>query len=197
MITPSDIQTKVFDKAVRGYREEDVDVFLDELTTDYDAVLKENESLKQRIIELGDRIEEYKNQESTVLQTLETAKSLMNDISSSAEKRAEILLKNAELDADLKQRQAKDNLERLQSEEAELGRRVASIRSRFKSILEAELERFDGLTEELFGQYQAAVMPRSSVDPATADALSRSIGLSDWDQSGDKKYNTITNLRNE
>ena len=197
MITPSDIQTKVFDKAVRGYREEDVDVFLDELTTDYDAVLKENESLKQRIIELGDRIEEYKNQESTVLQTLETAKSLMNDISSSAEKRAEILLKNAELDADLKQRQAKDNLERLQSEEAELGRRVASIRSRFKSILEAELERFDGLTEELFGQYQAAVMPRSSVDPATADALSRSIGLSDWDQSGDKKYNTITNLRDE
>ncbi len=153
MITPSDIQNKVFEKAVRGYKEEDVDIFLDELTADYDNLLKENESLKQRIVELGDRIEEYKNQESTVLQTLETAKSLMNDISVSAEKRAEILLKNAELDAELKQKQAKENLERLQSEEAELGRRVASIRSRFKNILEGELERFEGLTEELFGQY--------------------------------------------
>ncbi len=197
MITPSDIQSKVFDKAVRGYKEEDVDIFLDELTTDYDSVLKENESLKQRIIELGDRIEEYKSQENAVLQTLETAKSLMNDISSSAEKRAEILLKNAELDADLKQRQAKDNLERLQSEEAELGRRVASIRSRFKSLLEAELERFDGLTEELFGQYAPESAKQSSIDPATADALSRSIGLSDWEQGGDSKYNTITNFRKE
>ena len=34
-----------------------------------------------------------------VLETLEAAKALMGDISTSAEKRAEILLKNAELDA--------------------------------------------------------------------------------------------------
>ena len=40
-------------------------------------------------------------------------------------------------------------------------------------------------------------MPRSSVDPATADALSKSIGLSDWDQNADKKFNTITNFRSE
>ena len=46
MITPADIQSKEFDKAVRGYKEEDVDVFLDQLTNDYEAVLKENEALK-------------------------------------------------------------------------------------------------------------------------------------------------------
>ena len=40
----------------------------------------------------------------------------MGDISTSAEKRAEILLKNAELDAQLIQREAKESIERLNEE---------------------------------------------------------------------------------
>ncbi len=193
MITPADIQTKEFDKAVRGYKEEEVDVFLDELTNDYEAVLKENESLKEKINELSGRIEEYRSQESTILTTLQSAKDLMNDISASAEKRAEILLKNAELDADLKQRQAKENLERLQSEEADLERRVSSIRSRFKNILEAELERFDGLTEELFGVPSPKTGEKPDDSSLTRD---NSIGLAAW-ESAPASTQTIVNRRSE
>ena len=193
MITPADIQSKEFDKAVRGYKEEEVDVFLDQLTNDYEAVLKENEALKEKIVELGDRIEEYRSQESTILSTLQSAKDLMNDISVSAEKRAEILLKNAELDADLKQRQAKENLERLQSEEADLERRVSSIRSRFKNILEAELARFDGLTEELFGVPSPKASERPDSSSLTRD---NSIGLAAW-ESVPASSDTIVNRRSE
>lgn len=193
MITPADIQSKEFDKAVRGYKEEDVDVFLDELTNDYEAVLKENEDLKAKIVELGNRIEEYRSQESTILSTLQSAKDLMNDISVSAEKRAEILLKNAQLDAELAQRQAKDNLERLQIEEADLERRVSSIRSRFKNILEAELERFDGLTEELFGVPSPAAEDKPDASSLTRD---NSMGLAAWDNVP-ASSDTIVNRRSE
>lgn len=185
MITPQDIQSIVFEKAVRGYKEESVDIFLDQLTTDYEGVLNENEALKAKITELNARLDEYHAQESAVLQTLESAKALMNDISVSAEKRANILLKNAELDAELKQRQANENLERLKQEENQLERRVASIRTRFKNILEAELERFDGLTEELFAE-----IPTTAAKPESSE---QSMGLSAWDE--EKKFDTVINLR--
>ena len=45
MITPQEIQEKVFDKAVRGYNADQVDVFLDELTTTLEDVLSEKARL--------------------------------------------------------------------------------------------------------------------------------------------------------
>ncbi|MBR6351326.1 MAG: DivIVA domain-containing protein, partial [Firmicutes bacterium] len=92
MITPSDIQAVEFGKEMRGYSQQEVDKFLDDLTVDYEAVLSENASLKKTIEDMTARLEEYKTQEGAVIKTLETAKSLMNDISASAEKRADILL---------------------------------------------------------------------------------------------------------
>ena len=151
MITPLDIQNKVFARAVRGYKEEEVDSFLDLLTVDYERVIDDNENLRKQLTDLQDRLEEYKTTEESVLKTLEAAKAQMNDISVSAEKRAEILVKNAELDAELLQRQARESVERLKEEELALSQRVASVRSRFKSMLESELDRFDVLSEELFG----------------------------------------------
>lgn len=154
MITPLDIQNKVFGRAVRGYKEEEVDSFLDLLTMDYERVIDDNESLRRKLIEMTEKLEEYKSTEGTVLETLEAAKALMNDISASAEKRAEILVKNAELDAELLQRQARESVERYKEEENTLSQRVTLVRARFKSLLESELERFDALSEELFGSMQ-------------------------------------------
>jgi cell division initiation protein len=47
MITPLDIQNKEFSRAVRGYKEEDVDGFLDLLTLDLEKILEENRRLKE------------------------------------------------------------------------------------------------------------------------------------------------------
>ena len=151
MITPLDIQNKEFSRAVRGYNQEEVDLFLDQIMADYNTLLTENEQLKKQLEETKGKVESYKDTEGAVLKTLEAAKSLMNDISASAEKRASILLKNAELDADLKQRQAKDNVERLKEEEARLNARVSSMKVKFRSFLESELERFDSLSDDIFG----------------------------------------------
>ena len=138
MITPLDIQNKEFSRAVRGYNQEEVDLFLDQIMADYDSLLTENADLKRQLEETKGKIEGYKDTEGAVLKTLEAAKSLMNDISASAEKRASILVKNAELDADLVQRQARDNVERLKEEEAKLNARVSSMKVKFRSFLKDE-----------------------------------------------------------
>ncbi|MBR0140481.1 MAG: DivIVA domain-containing protein [Firmicutes bacterium] len=159
---PSEIQGKSFSRAVRGYKDEEVDQFLELLADEFSSLLSENDSLRAEIQRLklesedqNRRISNYKVQESSIASTLEAAKSLMSDISASAEKRAEILIKNAELDAEIKERQAMDAVQRLKEEEQSLSERVNLIRTRFKSLLEAELARFDSLSDELFGMPEA------------------------------------------
>lgn len=152
MITPLDIQNKDFSKGVRGYKEEEVDRFLDMLTSDYEKVIEENHSLREKIKELSSEVNRYKTIENTVLETLETAKALVKDISASAEKKAEIILKNAELDAAKMVREAKETGERLNEEYQSLKNRLNIFNTRYKTLLESELEKFDTLSNEIFSQ---------------------------------------------
>ena len=190
MITPLDIQNKEFSRAVRGYNQEEVDLFLDQIMADYDSLLSENENLRKQLEDTKGKVESYKDTEGAVLKTLEAAKSLMNDISASAEKRASILLKNADLDADLKQRQAKDNVERLKEEEARLNARVSSMKVKFRSFLESELERFDSLSDDIFGIPDGSFLKdddgtiiRTKVTPAVSQS--------------DDLFKTIVNVKTE
>jgi len=152
MITPQDIQNKEFTRGVRGYKEEEVDAFLDEITIELEKIQSENRILKEQASQSAENLEHYRAQEGTLLETLEAAKALMSDISASSEKRAKILLKNAELDAELMQKEAKEAAERLTNETAELRNQYKEFRSKFRSFLEAEMLRLDSISEsDLFG----------------------------------------------
>ncbi len=153
MITPLDIQNKEFAKTVRGYKEEEVDMFLDLITLDFEKLAKENIRLKAEVTSLENEMEKYKGAEGEVIKVLEQARELMGDISVSAEKRAEILLKNAELDAELTVREARDRAERLVDENKTLEKRYGEFRNKYKKMLEDELARFENLDDDLYPNF--------------------------------------------
>ncbi|HIU24950.1 MAG TPA: DivIVA domain-containing protein [Candidatus Copromorpha excrementigallinarum] len=149
MIRPVDIQEKEFTKAVRGYKEEEVNEFLDEITVDMERLLEELRQTKEENSRLVEELERHRSSEGTVLETLEAAKSLMADISASAEKRADILLKNAELDAQLMQKEAKDMADKISEESEAMKSRFINFRNQYKQLLESELQRFESLSGEM------------------------------------------------
>jgi len=149
MITPAIILKKDFTRGVRGYREEEVDQFLDQISVDLDELMRDNEALKARVKELQIEIERYRGSEKTMLGTLEAAKSLMTDISASAEKRADILMKNAELEAERIRREARESVEHTTEEATALSRRWELFSARFRDLLESELERFNDFSMSL------------------------------------------------
>ena len=151
MLTASDIQHKEFQKAVRGYKEEDVDAFLDEIIADFQSMTEKIAFLEDQLSQANAKLTEYKSTEGAVLTTLESAKSLMNDIAKSAEKRAEVLIKNAELDAELKVRQANEDIFQLRAEEAKLRNRVKSLHQKWAALLAEESARADNFEKEIFG----------------------------------------------
>ena len=149
MITPTVIQEKEFTKGVRGYKEDEVDQFLDQITLDLGTLLQENRGLKERIAELNAAIDRYRGTEGMLFDTLESAKAMMTDISTSSEKRAEIVLKNAELEAERIQREARESVEKMTEDAVEMARRWDHFKTRYRNLLQTELDRFDTLSTEI------------------------------------------------
>jgi len=145
MLTALDIQNKEFSKGLRGYDEEEVDVFLDEIIVDYQKLLDENAELKSK---LG----EVKSADGSVIKTLESAKAILNDISASAEKRANMIIQNAELEAQGKLGRIEDDLRNLQAKKNQLESDVYSLKIRLKNTLESELERIELMDKDVLGE---------------------------------------------
>lgn len=143
MIRPIDIQEKKFTRAVRGYKEEEVNEFLDEITLDLDRLLNELKETREENSRLVAELERFRGSEGAVVETLSAAKSLMADISASADKRAEILLKNAELDAELILKAAREESEIISRESENLKNGYKSFRKRYIQMLRQELEKFE------------------------------------------------------
>lgn len=168
MITPADIEYKEFTRAVRGYKEEEVDAFLDLIIVDMEKLIKENKKLKEELEKAKGQVDKHINTETSVYETLEAAKSLMNDIGASAERRAEILLKNAELEASLITKEAKDSIGRLNEEGARLKGRVETLKNRYKRMLEDELERLNYGSGNLLEEFEKEFLPASMTEVAPA-----------------------------
>lgn len=171
MITPLDIQNKEFAKGVRGYKEEDVDSFLDLLTTDMEALISENVGLREGVRRLEAELEKYRSSETAVVETLEAAKALMRDIAISSEKRAEVLLKNAELDAELITKEARESANRLKEESAALRNKFNDFKSSYRRLLETELERFENASSAIFEEF---AMPLETLELESKNSNAKS-----------------------
>lgn len=197
MITPADIEYKEFTKAVRGYKEEEVDAFLDLIIVDMENLIRENKKLKADLEKARSQVSQHVSTETSVYETLEAAKSLMNDIAASAERRAEVLLKNAELEASLITKEARESISRLTEEGSRLRTGVETLRSRYKRLLEDELEKLTYSGNDLFAEFENEFMPASM----SRDDLKETIAADNTrsvESKGEAKQDlskTIVNLR--
>ena len=161
MITPTDIENKEFSRAKKGYNEEEVDEFLDLIILDMEKLIRENRQLKDELSKAHVQVDKHMSTETSVYETLEAAKSLMNDIAASAERRAEILLKNAELEASLITREARESIAKYTDEGNRLKERVETLRERYKKMLETELERLDFAGSDFLADFEKDFLPAS------------------------------------
>ena len=143
MIMPIDIDKKEFSRDKKGYNSREVDEFLDLIVADYEKVLNDNRTMAHKIKALEKQLEEAQKDDNAMVETLETAKKLMADISASAERRAELMMRDAELEAENMLLDAKVNVRKLTDEHAVLSTKVRRLKDNFRKMLEAELARID------------------------------------------------------
>ena len=133
MLTPQEVSTHAFSKAVMGgYNMAMVDEFLDELTDDYTTLYKENAALKAKMKVLVEKVEDYRATEDSMRATLLTAQKMADSIVREAEQKRDQMLAQAEADAHEKVGQLQQELEeakaRLRQGQQELAKFIASSR---------------------------------------------------------------------
>lgn len=139
-LTPLDIHNKEFTRGFRGYDEDEVNEFLDQIIKDYEAVLREKKELFEKVQELDGKLEYFSNIEQTLNKSILVAQESAEEVRRNAQKEAQLIVKEAEKNAD---RIINDSLARSRKillEMEELKKQASVYRMRFKMLVEAQLE---------------------------------------------------------
>ncbi|HEY8361949.1 MAG TPA: DivIVA domain-containing protein [Tissierellaceae bacterium] len=139
MITPLDIQNKEFKKSFFGYNTEEVDAYLDAINEDYEKLYRENIELKDKISILSEQIRQYNNLEETLKNTLVIAQSTADEVTTSARKKAELIIEDAEITAKNKINEAIEEVNNIKKEYDNLLREIYIFKARYESFLKAQL----------------------------------------------------------
>ena len=149
-ILPMDIQRQNFGRVMRGFDIEDVRTYLTIVAEEVAALQGERDSLSQEIQSLRSLVEDHRQRENILKNTLLTAQRVSEEIKDNARKHAENVVKEAELQADklleLAQRRAYD-VEKaiidLRSYQTGLRTEIRSFTNRITAILDMQEETED------------------------------------------------------
>jgi cell division initiation protein len=99
-ISPMDIQRQAFGRQFRGFNREDVRTYLNLVAEEVAALQRERDALAQEVQGLRSLIDEHRERETILKNTLLTAQRLSEEIRDNARKQGESVVKEAELQAD-------------------------------------------------------------------------------------------------
>ena len=139
-LTPLDIHNKEFSRGLRGYDVDEVNEFLDQVIKDYEALIRDNESLQAKVNELTDKMEHYSDIEESLKKSILVAEKTAEEIKRNANKEAELIIREAEKNADRIINEALSRTRKLAMEVEELKKQAAVYRTRFRMLIEAQLE---------------------------------------------------------
>ncbi len=99
-ISPMDIQKQTFDGQMRGYDKEEVRTYLSLVAEEVAALQRERDALAQDLQNVRDLLDEHRQREQILKNTLLTAQRVSEEIKENARKQAEMVVKESELQAD-------------------------------------------------------------------------------------------------
>lgn len=139
-LTPLDIHNKEFTRGFRGYDEDEVNEFLDQIIKDYEMVLREKRELEEKINELNARLSHFNNIEETLNKSLVVAQEAAEEVKRNAQKEAKLIIKEAEKNADRIINEALAKARKIALEIEDLKKQSKVFRTRFKMLIEAQLD---------------------------------------------------------
>jgi cell division initiation protein len=165
-ISPMDIQRQSFDRSFRGFDRDEVRTFLTTLSEEVATLQREKDELERQLRQLEQIVNEHREREAILKNTLLTAQKASEDIRESARREGETIVKQAEIQGDrlleLAQARAHEverGIMELRTHRTGLRTDIRALITRLTSILdlqeEAELEdnlRFIKRREQAAGQ---------------------------------------------
>ncbi len=167
-ITPLDIQQMVFRTKLRGYDREEVNRFLEELAQTVESLNRDNAMLRERLAITEQQVSELKRTETTLSNTLVAAQSLADDVKRSANRDAELIVKEAELKAGEVIRQARVELGETQRDLSQLQKQRLLMVERMRATLHTFERMLDVESAEAY--QDSGVVPEEKMEGESSPA---------------------------
>jgi cell division initiation protein len=138
-LNSNSIRNQEFAKKVFGFNSEEVKTFLNRMADEIDLLLKENEELKYKLRNLAEQIEEYKEIENNLKQTLLKAQESSSKSIESTKKQAQFMLMEAEIKANQIIENAKEQAKKLNEAILNLQEEKNFIIAKLEAILNTQI----------------------------------------------------------
>lgn len=139
-LSPLDIHNKEFSKGFRGYNEDEVNEFLDQIIKDYELQLKDKKELEEKLKSSSERVGHFTTIEGTLQKSIMIAQEAAEEVRRNSQKEAKLIVKEAEKNADRIVNEALTKARRIALEIEELKKQSKVFRNRFKMLVEAQLD---------------------------------------------------------
>lgn len=150
-ITSSDILTKEFDSKFRGYDPDQVNDFLDEIVAAFEKLTAENKELTSRMGDMQEKLNYFQQLQDSLNNSIVVAQEAGERLKQNARKEAEIILFEAERDADRLFEETAERSRKLVSESELLRKSGLEFKNRLKAMVEAQLSLIDKIEyQDLF-----------------------------------------------
>ena len=143
-LTPIEIHSKEFAKSFRGYDEDEVNAFLNQIIKDYEHFIKEREDANAKLEDMQQKVDKFVGIKDSLNKSISVAQSAAENLKKNAQAEAALIVKEAEKNADriVNESLAKANKVSLEIEELKNQSRL--YRSKLRLLVESQLRMLSG-----------------------------------------------------
>jgi len=139
-ITPLDIKKQEFRKVMRGFDPIEVEAFLEMISEEFEAHIKEKNQLSDEVLKLKTQLQDYQEVEKTFKESLMSAQQTINQSRENSQREANLIIKEAEMKADKILEDTKIRLIEMKNELMLIKSQKDSFARRLRHLLESQLE---------------------------------------------------------
>ena len=142
-LTAMDIEKQTFTRKMRGFDADEVQLFLRAVAEEIERVNLENQNLREESGALRQRLDDFKDRERTLQETLVTAQQMSQDLKERSRIEGELLVKEARFKAERVLLQAQDQLQALENEIGRLRLEREAFENRLRSAIDEHVSLLD------------------------------------------------------
>ena len=181
MITPMDIHNKTFSRGLRGYSQEEVDAFLEELSGDYERIYREHREMEEEMDTIRTKLRNYEKMEATMSSTLVMAQETAENVKKNAQKEADLAVREARNSAHKILGEAEQAKVKLKSEllkaEADMSVYIEKVLANLKSatllVESAKNTAMPAIVKEAEAEEKGEELPIEVADDRSADLFAK------------------------
>ena len=138
-----------FNTSIQGYKKEEVNEFVKEVTNEYENMLHKLKNSCEMIETLKNELKHYKSIEATLNRAILVAEESTSNIKKAAYDESKVIIEDAKRNATKVINNALQKAERIESDAKSLRRKITIYKRRFRDLVEQQLDEIEQFDDRL------------------------------------------------